>query len=186
MKYFISLLVVLLLLITAHLSLELRHAQRFQAETAARHESELAELADACEAKIAKLRREHESRLTEPAAHPDPKGIFAFLQQARDRQKVAREELLHNAQQILNLDQPTYDAFLVIIEQFEQRKKEVLDLSIAEKRPVFEPRYLNKLEEHRNAAIARLESILSQSQFHAFLEREMDIGLGLHGWFEKE
>lgn len=133
-------------------------------------EKDIARIKDNYEEKIARLKYAHESKLSQAQkTQAPPADLSALVQNVRAKGKSMRQETINRAREELNLSPSAFESFTSILKEYEQQKKEVMRMSMAEQKPFFDSKYLNMLQGHKNETVQQLESILTSEQIETLL-----------------
>lgn len=134
---------------------------------------------DRYEEKIARLKFEYETQLSQAQNRPSSNDLSALVREIRSRGQSMRQSVIDRVGEDFNLTSSEFEKFKNILEGYETRKREVMRMSAEEKRPFFDPRFLDMLREQREKTVEQLKDIFNDRQMERLLSHESYQILGL-------
>lgn len=181
-RIFVTTVIVFLSATTVFYYQQTRHLQEIHELALVNAQDKLDRAENECQAKIARIRSHYETQmaLKEVSAFPAGTGsIIDFLNTIKNKSQKNREDIIARAKGDLDLDDTTFAQFKQTLQEFENQKKRVLQLSKDEGKPFFDQRYLDMLQDHQHQAIASLQQIFTPGQMQKFQEIGLDQDLGV-------
>jgi hypothetical protein len=162
--------------------LQTQHLKQVHELATTNLQEKLALAENECQTKIARVRNHYETQLARKAVKTPQTGPDVFFEVLNNIKKKAKQNQATVVQQVkehLDLDTQAFVRFSNVLDTYAANKHNVLELSKSERKPFFDPRYLDMLAKYQEKAMADLEKIFTPEQMQSFRDLGLDKDLGL-------
>jgi len=173
----------LLIIVLAALSLYLYSDRRTVVESLTRKiaaiEAANEKEREDCETRIALLKAEKEREPAQKMLKPGGTPILDLVKKLPTDPKKVRSGALGEMSQTLKMDEKQEMQVRAVLADFDKAKVQVFEKSKTEKRFIFDPLTMKRINEVRREAMVKLAGILTEDQLKVMKEKNFDLKLGI-------
>ena len=142
-------------------------------------EKALEDVRDDCEIRIARLRYDYETRLSQRTAPAPGEGLLSLIDAVKERREQTRENVISDVISSLELDEKAVDGLIIALNFYENQKRSLLSQMGKQGGSFLDPAYLEEVNEYRVQTLALFREALPEDKFQIFLEQGYDEKLDL-------